>query len=62
LYQQQKTTIIKMKKLFVIISLAAGTLLMSCSASVHTRKHRAGVSVGSIEKVEPPKSTSAVGG
>ena len=42
-----------MKKLFVIIGLAAGTLLMSCSASVHTKKHAAGVSVGSIEKVQP---------
>lgn len=44
-----------MKKLFVIISLAAGSLLLSCTASVHTKKHGAGVSVGSIEKVKAPE-------
>jgi hypothetical protein len=42
-----------MKKLFVILSVAAGSLLVSCSASVHTKKHGAGVNVGSIEKVQP---------
>jgi len=42
-----------MKKLFVILSIAAGSLLVSCTASIHTKKHGAGVTVGSIEKVQP---------
>jgi hypothetical protein len=42
-----------MKKIFVIIGLAAGTLLMSCSASVKTPVAKAGVKVGSIQQVHP---------
>jgi hypothetical protein len=45
-----------MKKLLVIIALAAGTVLTSCSASMHTKKHGAGVSVGSIEKIHSEKT------
>ena len=45
-----------MKKLLIIIGLAAGSMLVSCSASVHTKKHAAGVSVGSIEKIHTEKS------
>jgi hypothetical protein len=49
-----------MKKLFVILSIAAGSLLVSCSASVHTKKHGAGVSVGSIEKVQPVENSPRI--
>jgi hypothetical protein len=49
-----------MKKLFVILSIAAGSLLASCSASVHTKKHGAGVNVGSIEKVKPVQNSPRI--
>ena len=49
-----------MKKLFVILSIGAGSLLVSCSASVHTKKHGAGVSVGSIEKVQHVKTSPRI--
>jgi hypothetical protein len=47
-----------MKKLFMISALAAATILMSCSASVRTKKHGASINVGSIEKVDQAEVNS----
>ena len=50
-----------MKKLFVILSIAAGSLLVSCSASVRTKKgHGADVNVGSIENVQPAQGSPRI--